>query len=239
MPQMTTEFLALYPKEALLFFLREIGEYTTLDDSRTKKELLHRIVHIRRFQEKIRDLLEANPIWRDSKFVDCWDAAFPQDGTVCMKTSFGACAYDKTGALVDKTNNKRIGVACDIPSPLCNDEDGCIRNRITTRMDQTIGECNHSIVWLLAKLFERGFTPSSLPDLDIYEVGFLVSEGGKPWVRKVENYTCLYCVRIFLTFQLRTVWGVVDEKEQAQWHALSVEKDYAELAQKERAERGV
>lgn len=231
--------LTEYPKEALLYFLGALKEDESFPPSLSKEELLEQIARKPDLQDRIENLLKITPIFRDSRFIDCWNAAFPNDGTVCLKTSYGACAYDEKGLLIASANNKRIGACLGIEAPFCDETHGCIRQTIKTRADQVIGECNHSIVWLLKDLFDQGIAPNDLPKIRVYEAGFFVSKGLEPWWRKVQNYTCLYCVRIFLTFGLFSVWGVVGEKERANWQELSVPRDYVELAQKEIREGGL
>lgn len=223
--------LEKYPREALLYFLAELGMLNAHDSYASKTDLLKKMRDESGLPAAIDELLRKIPVFADAKFIDCWNAAFPDDGTVCFKTSFGACAYDAKGKLIAWANNKRIGAALSMVSPFCNECVGCVRRDVISRTDQTIGECNHAIVWLLARIFELGIKPSGLSKIQVYEVGFLTSDGFKPWWRKVNNYTCLYCARIFLTFNLRTVYGTIGEKENAAWHPLSIEENYVELAQ--------
>jgi hypothetical protein len=225
--------LTEYPKEALLYFLNQVQSEKKFLTSLTKEELIQYISQSFGLRGRVEEFIETLPIFRDAKFIDCWDAAFPHDGTMCLKTSFGACAYDANDKLIAMANNKRIGACLGIEAPFCDETHGCIRQTIKSRADQVIGECNHSIVWLLRELFDQGITPRDLENIRVYEAGFFVSKGYKPWWRKVENYTCLYCVRIFLTFGLLSVWGTVGEEERALWRELSVPRDYVELAQKE------
>lgn len=228
-----------YPREALLYILSELSELRESHAALSQKNLVQWIRMRPDVEKRAREFLDRIPIFTDTRFIDCWNAAFPDDGTVCLKTSFGACAYNADGILIASANNKRIGPCLGIQAPLCDEIHGCIRQTIKTRVDQVIGECNHSIVWLLRELFDRGITPKNLPEIRVYEAGFLVSDGLKPWWRKVSNYTCLYCVRIFLTFGLLSVWGAVGEKEETRWQELSIPDDYLELAQKEIREGGL
>src|SRR3989338_4182224 len=102
--------LMRYPREALAYFLAELRPHNTKASALSKENLVHRIVHDAGLSREFTLFLEANPIFQDPQFIDCWNAAFPNDGTVCMKTSFGACAYDENGNLVAQANNKRIGM---------------------------------------------------------------------------------------------------------------------------------
>jgi len=101
------EKLEQYPREALLYFLSEIKSLRPEYINSSRKELLGRIGAKTELNKCISEFVKSVPIFSDSKFIDCWNAAFPQDGTVCLKTSFGACAYDSSGIVIASANNKR------------------------------------------------------------------------------------------------------------------------------------
>lgn len=173
--------LTQYPKEALLYILSELDQLRVSHSRLSKPELVEQICARQNLEKQIREFLARVPIFTNAKFVDCWNAAFPEGGTVCLKTSYGACAYDSKDLLIASANNKRIGPCLGIEAPFCDETRGCIRQNIKTRADQVIGECNHAIVWLLRELFDQGLTPRDLQKIRVYETGFFVSKGLEPW----------------------------------------------------------
>lgn len=221
--------LRIYPKEALFYFLSEVG---SIHEPHSKEEALAMLEGDRILRRGVQDLINKTSIFADWHFIDCWNAAFPADGTVCLKTSFGACAYNEAGELLTSTNNRRIGKKFGLPCILCPDEN-CIREKIVSRRDPIVGECDHAPMWMLSDLAALGYHRNNLALVCIYEAGFLVSEGYKPWWRKVDNYTCLYCARLFLTFGLKSIYGTFGEDEETVWRKLDVAESYQELARKE------
>lgn len=216
-----------YPKEALFYFINELKlngglsleSYKAMDNGGLVKHIMADPQGL----EKLADYIDRVKIFQNAKYMDCWKAAFPEDGNICMKTSYGAGAYNKYGALMAFANNRPIGQAAGNGSTYCSD---CANseNKKTSRL--SLDGCDYAVGWLLAKLFDLGYQPSNINELEIYEAGFSVQQGFKPLWYSENIYPCQHCLKIFLAFGVQMVWEVVQNYDQIVWYGLSEQKDF-------------
>lgn len=219
-----------YPKEALLYFVNELklngGLSMTAYKSMNKSEFVGHILTDGQGLEKLAEYINRMPIFQNQKYMDCWNAAFPEDSNICGKISYGICAYvngtgsqpDKIGSREAFANNKPVGsIGCG-GTAYCSD---CADANKASRI--SLDGCDYAVSWLLAELFNKYHQPRDLDaEVSIYEAGFSVENGFKPVWYSGDLYSP-HSLKIFAPFGFKRISEVVESHGQAIWHELSLE----------------
>lgn len=219
-----------YPKEALFYFINELklngGLSMDAYKSMNKGDLARHILTDGQGLEKLAQYIDKAPIFQNQKYIECWKAAFPEDGNICGKISYGICAYVKygTGSQPDKigsreafANNKPVGsIGCG-GTAYCSD---CADANKASRI--SLDGCDYAVSWLLAELFNRHYQPRDLADeVSIYEAGFSVENGFRPVWYSEASYSP-HSLKIFYPFGFRKIWEVAQSHDRVIWHEFSI-----------------
>lgn len=223
-------WLFQYPKEALIYFINELklnGELPmNVYKYMNKGDLARHILTDGQGLEKLTEYINRMPIFQNDKYMDCWKAAFPEDGNICKKVSYGACAYDyatgrhsdKPGTPIAFANNKPVGLTIDNNAAYCSD---CADANKASRI--SLDGCDYAVSWLLGELFNRHYQPRYLDEeVSIYEAGFSVENGFRPVWYSGDLYSP-HSLKIFAPFGFKRISEVVESHGQAIWHELSLE----------------
>lgn len=215
-------WLLQYPKQALFYFINELklngGLSLDAYKSMNKGELVRHLLKDERGLEKLAQHIDNFKIFQNDKYMDCWKAAFPENGNICGKISYGICAYTvKQGIQEAFANNKPIGQIVCNGSAYCSE---CADVGKASRIP--FDGCDYAVSALLSKLFRIGYQPDNLCELSIYQAGFSVENGFKP-VWYSESLYAPHSLKIFYPFGFRKIWEVVQNYDQAIWREFSME----------------
>ena len=224
-------WLFQYSDQALFYFINELklNNGLSLDSykSMNKGDLVRHVLADSQGLEKTARYIDTFKIFQNDKYLDCWQAAFPEDGNICGKITYGICAYDKygKGSNIAFANNRPVGAAvCNTPA-YCSD---CVdADKVRIGFDG----CDYAVSWLLAKLFKLGYQPDNLEEIAIYEAGFSIQQGFKPIFNSDDVYFP-HSLRIFSPFNFKKIWEVVQKNGQVVWHELSFEKEFLQTAKR-------
>jgi len=163
-------------------------------------------------KDRVKTLIDANPLFTDKKFRRSWELAFSGEST-CPKMRFACLVYDGK-KLVTQSTNKNFCTEFGKERLCAFDGSFCIRMDMPSRTDATLGDCGHAPIWCIKQVFDLGYKPKDLPKLNFYESGF--KPDGSPWWREDPSYTCTYCQNIFAIFGLDKIYGAFG----GAWHPL-------------------
>jgi len=143
----------IFPKPALIYFFHVFGkEDVARLRAKTHKQLIEKLRNAPDIQQQILALVDAQPIFKDMKFLHAWNRAFwdlPDCTEGCLKLRFYAMVLDEQGNMITESANRRMTEQFG-KQRFCT-KTKCIRNTVQSRTDQAIGDCGHAPLWCLKK----------------------------------------------------------------------------------------
>lgn len=209
--------LEKFPTPALIYFLSSFGGSPIEGlKVKSKEELVFQAFADSIVCNAIENLVMRHSIYLDSKFLDAWDKAFfdlPECNMGCLKIRFYGMVFDEKDNIVAESINKRMTDCWGGATRFCTEKD-CIRDKIKSRQNQEIGDCEHAPIWCNAKLRDAGYTSKDWYRLKMFEAGFYVQDFSsafsafEPWISRDVNYTCIKCQNHFTVFGIPGIYGI-------------------------------